>query len=468
MKAKIALACGDGIGPEIAKATVMILEEAGAQLEYYDLPVGLAAYQAGHQGGIPESSWAIIDSCDAILKAPITTPSGGGVKSLNVTMRKRLGLAVNLRPCKAYAPYVKTLHPQMDLVIVRENEEDLYAGIEYQNSQQSVQAIKLITRPGCERIIRYAFDYAQAAGRSKVTALVKDNIMKMTDGMFWEVFQQIAEEYPHQESERMIVDIGMAKVADTPEDFEVIVCENLYGDILSDITAQLSGSVGLCGSANIGENFAMFEAIHGSAPDIAGKDLANPSGMLQGAIMMLEHLGQAKTAALLQNAWLSTLEDGVHTADLEGEHTKILVGTEEFAEQVCKRLGREPTVLKPLMASEGAKLRPARMVDENKQRKTLGADITVHHQGPLEDLLVKLEGIEPESISCRGSELWPGEAGQAMVTDSLCLRWQDPEAYSGWAAELQLELCRREIEVVSCQALLQIGDKKCFSALQGE
>lgn len=252
----------------------------------------------------------------AFLKAPITTPQGGGFKSLNVTIRTTLGLYANVRPCVSYFPFVDTKHPEMDVVIARENEEDLYIGLEYRQTPDAACAIKLISRAGSEKIIRYAFEYAKQYGRKKVTCLMKDNILKQTDGLFHKVFDEIALQYPEIVSDHWIVDIGAAKLADTPEVFDVVVMPNLYGDILSDVAAQIAGSVGLAGSANIGQQGAMFEAIHGSAPKRAGQGIANPSGLILAAIQMLVHIGQADVAEKIHNAWLKTIEAGIHTYDI--------------------------------------------------------------------------------------------------------------------------------------------------------
>src|SRR3954451_17188757 len=291
-KVPITVAHGDGIGPEIMDATLSILKEAGAAIEIETIEIGEKVYLRGNTAGIDPSAWESLRRTKVFLKAPITTPQGGGFKSLNVTARKRLGLYANVRPCVSYHPFVDTKHPEMDVVIVRENEEDLYAGIEYQLSPEVMECIKLISRPGCEKIVRYAFELARNPGRKKVTCFTKDNIMKMTDGLFHKVFDEIAADYSDIVNEHWIVDIGAAKLADTPNAFDVVVMPNLYGDILSDVAAQIAGSVGLAGSANIGTNYAMFEAIHGSAPRRAGQNLANPSGLLLGAIMMLVHIGQ--------------------------------------------------------------------------------------------------------------------------------------------------------------------------------
>ncbi len=296
-KTPITVAHGDGIGPEIMAATLEILEAAGAAIEIETIEIGEKVYLRGNTAGIEPSAWESLRRTKVFLKAPITTPQGGGFKSLNVTARKTLGLYANVRPCVSYHPFIDTLHPGMDVVIVRENEEDCYAGIEYQLSPGAMQCLKLISRPGCEKIVRYAFEYARRHSRKKVTCFTKDNIMKMTDGLFHKVFDEIAAEYPDIENEHWIVDIGAAKMADTPEAFDVIVMPNLYGDILSDVAAQIAGSVGIAGSANIGDHCAMFEAIHGSAPRRAGQNLANPSGLLLGAVLMLVHINQPETAA---------------------------------------------------------------------------------------------------------------------------------------------------------------------------
>ena len=294
-KTPITVAYGDGIGPEIMQATLAILEAAGAQLEVEEIEIGEKVYLSGNTAGIANASWESLRRTKVFLKAPITTPSGGGYKSLNVTVRKTLGLYANVRPCVSYAPYVPTLHPRMDVVIVRENEEDLYAGIEHRQTDDVVQCLKLVSRSGCEKIIRYAFEYARLHGRKKVTCMTKDNIMKMTDGLFHQVFDELGAQYPELKKEHMIIDIGTARMAARPEQFDVVVTLNLYGDIISDVAAELTGSVGLAGSANIGEHVAMFEAIHGSAPDITGQGIANPSGLLLGAVMMLLHIGDRKS-----------------------------------------------------------------------------------------------------------------------------------------------------------------------------
>src|SRR5580698_5006241 len=406
----ITVAHGDGIGPEIMAATLHILKEAGAALDIETIEIGEKVYLRGNSAGIEPSAWESLRRTKVFLKAPITTPQGGGFKSLNVTARKTLGLYANIRPCRSYYPFVRTKHPVMDLVIVRENEEDLYAGIEYQASNDEMLSLKLISRPGSEKIVRYAFEYAQQFNRKKVTCFTKDNIMKMSDGLFHKVFDEIGAEYPAIEKEHWIVDIGAAKMADSPEAFDVIVMENLYGDILSDVAAQIAGSVGLAGSANIGGQYAMFEAIHGSAPRRAGQNLANPSGLLLGAVLMLVHINQPEAAERVHNAWLRTIEDGVHTYDIYTEGVSVeKVGTREFAAAVIARLGQKPNRLKVASYAKGdGKALENVIAPSSAQMELNGVDAFVYwpsrNPNALAEIMAKLvgDGLALQMIDNRG------------------------------------------------------------------
>lgn len=339
----VTIAYGDGIGPFITEATLSIIEAAGADIRLDEIVVGEKSYLAGYTSGIADQDWDTIFKNRVFLKAPITTPQGSGYKSLNVTIRKALNLYANVRPCRSYAPFVQTNFPKLDLTIIRENEEDLYAGVEYQPTFGVLNSLKIITKTGCEKIIRYAFDYAVKNGRKKVTCMTKDNIMKMADGTFHAIFDAIAKEYSQIETEHYIIDIGTARLAARPEIFDVIVTLNLYGDIISDVVAEVSGSVGLAGSGNIGVKYAMFEAIHGSAPAMQDKKAANPSGILSGAIMMLAHIGQGTVASRVHNALLKTIEDGIATKDFYNQSkSSKLVNTHDFAQAVIANLGSEP------------------------------------------------------------------------------------------------------------------------------
>lgn len=432
----ITVAHGDGIGPEIMEATLHILGEAGAAIDIEKIEIGEKVYLAGNSAGIEPSAWDSLRRTKVFLKAPITTPQGGGYKSLNVAVRKGLGLYANVRPCVSYDPFVETKHPVMDVVIVRENEEDLYAGIEHRQTDQVYQCLKLISRPGCEKIVRYAFEYAKAYNRRKVTCFTKDNIMKLTDGLFHKVFDEISAEYPDVEKEHWIVDIGAAKLADTPEAFDVVVMPNLYGDILSDVAAQIAGSVGLAGSANIGTGAAMFEAIHGSAPRRAGQNLANPSGLLLGSVMMLVHIGQADVAERVHNAWLRTLEDGIHTYDIYTEGvSREKVGTREFAQAVAARVGQQPEKLKPVVykSMDARELTKQTSVAATAAKKDLvGVDVFLDwREGSAQQLgdslkAVTAEGLELRMIGNRGVEVWPEGLPETFCTDHWRCRYTAP------------------------------------------
>jgi isocitrate dehydrogenase len=476
---RVTVAYGDGIGPEIMEATLMILEKAGANLEIDVIEVGEKQYLSGMSSGISTESWDIIRRNKVFLKAPITTPQGGGYKSLNVTMRKMLGLYSNIRPCMSLSPYVFTKHPNMDLVIVRENEEDLYAGIEHQQTDEVVQCLKIISRPGCEKIVRYAFEYAKKYGRKKVTCFTKDNIMKQSDGLFHKVFDEIAAEYPNIENEHWIVDIGAAKLADTPESFDVIVMPNLYGDILSDVAAQIAGSVGLAGSANIGEECAMFEAIHGSAPRRAGQNVANPSGLLQGAIMMLNHIGKSDVAELVQNAWLSAIENGYHTYDIYKEGvSKVKLGTKEFAQAVIDHLGKKPQQLKAVSYEKGSPLQLPRYVRKSAAKKELlGVDLFVHFKDLdaqlLADKMKKAEanGIHLSMITNRGIKVWPDGFKETFCTDHWRCRFK-PENGKNMESKdiiaLMSNALQEGVDVIKTENLYAFDGQPAFSLGQGQ
>lgn len=476
---RITVAKGDGIGPEIMDATLAIIKAAGAKIEIDEIEVGEKVYLSGNTAGIAPESWDIIRRNKNFLKAPITTPQGGGYKSLNVTTRKFLGLYSNVRPCMSLHPFVETKHPKMDIVIIRENEEDLYAGIEHQQTDEVIQCLKLISRPGCEKIVRYAFEYAKVYGRKKVTCFTKDNIMKQTDGLFHQVFDEIALEYPEIENEHWIIDIGAAKMADTPEIFDVIVTLNLYGDVLSDIAAQIAGSVGLAGSANIGEECAMFEAIHGSAPRRAGQNLANPSGLLEGAVMMLNHIGQTEVAEKVQNAWLKTIEDGIHTYDIFKEgRSKQKVGTKEFAEAVIQNLGNKPAILSPASFSKDVVLNLPKYVRKPAKNKELvGVDLFVHWSGTDPNELAKiLQSINTENkhltmITNRGIKVWPEGFEETFCTDHWRCRYKPTNGrilYKNNIITLLSKALDAKIDVIKTENLYEFDGKLGYSLGQGQ
>lgn len=486
MNHTITVAKGDGIGPEITDAVLAILDAAKCGLTYEHIDVGEKVYLGGNSSGIPAEAWVTLRKNPVFLKGPITTPRGSGYKSLNVTIRKTLGLFANVRPCRSYHPFVRTQHPTMDVVVVRENEEDLYAGIEHRQTTDVYQCLKVLSLPGTEKIIRYAFEYALGNGRHKVTCLVKDNIMKITDGMFADMFRRVGKEYPGLQQEVQIIDIGTARVATQPHRYDVIVTLNLYGDIISDVTAELTGSVGMAGSANIGDRISMFEAIHGSAPDIAGQGIANPSALLNAACMMLVHIGMPEKAEAIQNAWLRTLEDGIHPGDIFREGiSQRRAGTKDFADAVIARLGQKPAQLKSVEMKGGGVPkfhyeRPA------VKRELCGVDMFVCDATSTPDdlaaqLLKAANGLlKLKLITNRGVKVWPGGFPETFCTDHWRCRFVSPEVviedakatYVPVGRKLVAQLLQRlgesGIEVIKTENLYLFDGVRGFSLGQGE
>jgi isocitrate dehydrogenase (NAD+) len=327
-KHTITLIPGDGIGPEVSAAVVQIVEASGARVEWETHYAGAQALEK-FGDTLPDELLESIKRNKVALKGPITTPVGKGFTSVNVGLRKALDLYANLRPVRAL-PNVPSRYPELDLVVVRENTEDLYSGIEHVVVPGVVESLKIITEKASTRIARFAFEYARREGRRKVTAVHKANIMKLSDGLFLECFRKVAQDYPEIQADDKIVDNACMQLVMRPEQFDIMLLENLYGDIVSDLCAGLIGGLGLVPGANIGELGAVFEAVHGSAPDIAGQGIANPTALLQSAILMLRHIGEREPAEKIEKAMLKVFEEGrVRTRDIGGE-----AKTTEFAEAV--------------------------------------------------------------------------------------------------------------------------------------
>jgi isocitrate dehydrogenase (NAD+) len=305
-------------------AVRQVLDAAGAQIDYEEIEVGERVYDRGFSSGIEPASWGSLRRTGVLLKAPITTPQGKGVKSLNVTIRKTLGLFANVRPTRSYTPYIRSKHENVDLVIVRENTEGLYSGLEHEVVPGVVESLKVVTRTASVRIAEYAFGYARRHGRKRVTTVHKANILKKSDGLFLECVREVALRYPDIERDEKIVDNTCMQLVMNPEQFDILLMENLYGDIVSDLAAGLVGGLGVVPGANLGERTAVFEAVHGSAPDIAGKNLANPTALLLSSCMMLEHLNEDAAATQIRSAIERVLRKGlVLTADLGGSASTV-------------------------------------------------------------------------------------------------------------------------------------------------
>lgn len=467
----VTLIKGDGIGPEISEAVLKII--FGAQnflkkhnileeeIDFEEVIVGEKLYKSGFDSGISPDSWKIIKKNSIMLKAPITTPTGGGYKSLNVTLRKKLGLFANVRPSVSYFPIIQTSPKDMDLVIIRENEEDLYSGIEYRSTNGAFTSLKLLTKEGSLKICHFAFEYAKANNRKKVTCMIKDNIMKQSDGMFYNAFLEVAKNYPEIQTERYIIDIGSARIADRPHVFDVIVTENLYGDIISDIASERSGSVGLAGSANIGSKYAMFEAIHGSAPLMAGKNTANPSAFLNGAILMLKHMNMNMKAKLIEDAFWKTLADGIHTKDVFREATsKKNVSTSEFANEIISRFELKNNENQFFTESNQYKMKEFKRSDfedflfeKNNKKKLVGFDFFIDTKISSTNLFAErinsilkennlLNSIKLSAIMSKGLKVWPLDLGEDFCD----------EIYDYWI--LRFLLCDESLSFSSAQSLM--------------
>jgi isocitrate dehydrogenase (NAD+) len=340
---KITLIPGDGIGPEVSAAVVKIVETAGAAtgigFEWHRYAAGAEAFEQTREY-IPKELYESIEKNRVALKGPVTTPVGGGFASINVTLRKKFDLFANFRPVKNL-PGLTTKYPDIDLIIVRENTEDLYAGLEHEIVPGVVQSLKIITDKGSSRIAQFAFDYARKHGRKKIHAIHKANIMKLSDGLFLRCCRRVAEGFPEVEYKEHIVDNTCMQLVLNPYQYDVLLTENLYGDILSDLCSAFIGGLGLVPGANLGHECAIFEAVHGSAPDIAGKDMANPTALLQSAVLMLHHINEGATAELVQTAIEQVYREGkTLTRDVGGQS-----GTRAFADAVLEAMA-SPVALK--------------------------------------------------------------------------------------------------------------------------
>lgn len=333
MRHNITLIKGDGIGPEVISSVVKIIEATGVEINWESVEAGNKT-MASQGTPLPKNVVDSIKRNKIALKGPVTTPIGQGFRSINVELRQSLNLFANIRPIKSYIG-VDSIHKDVDIVIVRENTEDLYAGIEHMVGEDAAESIKIITRKASERICRYAFEFARKEGRKKVTLAHKANIMKLSNGLFLESGKKIAKEYTDIEFEDIIIDAMCMKLVQFPQDYDIIVAPNLYGDILSDLCAGLIGGLGLAPGANIGENISVFEPVHGSAPDIAGKNLANPTSAILSGIMMLKHIGEYESAIKIEKALAKVLKNkDTTTIDLGGK-----LGTKEFTIEIINNLG---------------------------------------------------------------------------------------------------------------------------------
>lgn len=406
---KVVLIKGDGIGPEIADAVVEIFEAAKVPIKWVERQAGLNAINK-NPTGIPDETLEAIEKYEVALKGPTTTPVGTGHKSVNVTLRKTLELYANVRPAKSL-PGVRTRFDNVDLIIVRENIEDTYGGIEHHQTASVAQGLKLITRPGSIRIAKYAFEMARLYGRKKVLAVHKANIHKITDGLFLKCFYEVAQDYPEMQVSDLIVDNACMQLVTNPERFDVMVLPNLYGDIVSDLCAGLVGGLGVAPGGNIGDHCAIFESVHGSAPDIAGKGIANPMALLLSSFQMLQHIGLHKTKERIESALLNTLRDGVTTRDLGGK-----ADTKEFTKAIIDRLESmsEDELIEPKPLRIKSELLPTyKPVEEYCH----GVDIFVENPGGIPKVPEAVGNLKLKMISNRGTKVYPGPVPKIWLVD---------------------------------------------------
>lgn len=476
----ISIAYGDGIGPEIMTSVLKIIKESGANVKIEAIEIGENVYKKGFQSGITDTAIDSIARTKILLKAPITTPQGHGHRSLNVALRKKMNLYANIRPCVSYLDNKK-----IDIVIIRENEEDLYSGIEYRHTYDQYYSHKIITYSASERICKYAFEYARVNKRRKVTCFIKDNIMKMTDGSFHRAFNDIAKQYPEIENNSMIIDIGAAKLAKYPEEFDVVVTENLYGDIISDIAAELTGSVGLAGSMNIGTDYAMFEAVHGSAPDISGKNIANPSALLNAAVSMLHYINQSDVADKIFKSWIYTIQnEKIHTPDIfiEGK-SRYKASTDEFTDTIIRNMRNveinsidayhiQPNVLDIKWFKDQSDRLTTEKKECNNTRKLVGIDIAIDTTD-IDNLLevIKLFNVTTDfvlcSISVKGISIYPEkQLVKPNWNDHPNCRFLVPKnstITNGDIYSLLKEFDKNNIEFTKFEKLYTYGDEYGFS-----
>jgi isocitrate dehydrogenase len=431
-KHRITLIPGDGIGPEVVGAVKAVLAAAEVPIEWEERKAGAEVFRKGVASGVLPETVASIRRTRVALKGPLETPVGFGEKSANVTLRKYFETYGNIRPVREI-PGIRTPYSGrgIDFVVVRENIEDLYAGIEHMQTPGVAQALKIISHKGSERIIRLAFELARAEGRKTVHCATKANILKFTEGLFKRVFEEVAGDYPDIRAEHMIVDNCAHQMVMRPEQFDVIVMTNMNGDILSDLASALIGGLGFAPSANLGDGAAIFEAVHGSAPQIAGKDIANPTAILSSSVLMLRHLGEMKAAETVENALLVTLEDGkALTTDIAGSGG---VGTKAFTKEVIKNLGRAPKAFpkREHRRLKMPKLSKSAELVKVKRRRVVGADVFVETTedpaslGPRIQAVIEGLPIILAQISNRGAKVYPNELGvKADPSDCLRLRFK--------------------------------------------
>jgi len=482
---KIAVAKGDGIGPEIMQAVLNIFNAAKVPLEYEFVEMGKWVFDKGYSNGMTPEAQKTIEALGILFKGPMETPKGKGVKSINVTARKTWNTYANKR-------VFQTLHGvdtvfskagiPIDITVVRENIEDTYGGIEHMLTHDVALSRRFITRPGSMQVIKYAFEMAKKKGTRRITCGHKANIMKLTDGLFLETFYEVAKEYPDLKADDIIVDDLCMKLVTRPDAFDVVVLTNLQGDIVSDLCAGLVGGLGFAPSANIGDHIAIFEAVHGTAPDIAGRNIANPTALLLSGFAMLRHLGLMESAAVIENALLYTLEQGVRTGDF-GDRSKPALNTTEFADAIVRNFGKEPANNpRPLLTNKEItptvfKLNRNPMLEnrENTTETIVGVDMFIESNEQPSIVAEKclkhtLNVFKLVTISNRGTQVWPKGSVFTNLVNTYACRFEGIENAPVTQIDI-VELYKRlteDFKVCSMELLNMWDGKKAYSLAQGQ
>ncbi len=482
---KIAVAKGDGIGPEIMDAVLTVFRASKVPLEYEFVDMGKWVFDKGYSNGMTPEAQQTIESLGVLFKGPMETPKGKGVKSVNVTARKTWNTYANKRTFQTLhgvdTVFSKAGIP-IDITIVRENIEDTYGGVEHMLTHDVALSRRFITRPGSMQVIRYAFEMARKKNARRITCGHKANIMKLTDGLFLECFYEVAREYPDLHSDDIIVDDLAMKLVVRPHEFDVVVLTNLQGDIISDLCAGLVGGLGFAPSANIGDHISIFEAVHGTAPDIAGKNIANPTALLLSGLSMLRHLGFMEIAGVIENALLYTLESGVRTGDF-GDKSKPALNTTEFAQAIINNFGKKPELnARPDLPNTASSCtivdleKNAMMVsNEPLQEKIVGVDMFIESEEQPEAIAKKCQrhaGVKFNlvNISNRGTQVWPTGSVYTNLVNQYNVRFESIDTLPLNQQDilgLYVSLSG-DFRICSSETLLMWGDKRAYSLAQGQ
>ena len=476
-KKRVTLIEGDGIGPEVVEATRRIIDAAGVAIAWETVEAGAAVFRRGLPSGVPRETIASIRDTGVVLKGPLETPVGFGEKSANVTLRKLFETYANVRPVREM-PNVKTRYSGagVDMVIVRENVEDLYAGIEHVQTPGVAQCLKIMSRKGCEKIVRVAFELARAEGRKKVHCATKANIMKFTEGLLKKTFEEIAPEYPDIESQHIIIDNCAHQLVRSPQQFDVIVTSNMNGDIISDLASGLIGGLGFAPGANLGNEVSIFEAVHGSAPKYAGKNVINPTAVLMSGVMMLRHIDEPAAAMNIEHALLVTLEHGIYTRDVNPEGS---VSTTDFADSVIANLGErsEQWRVREYRALKLPELSAAPDFVRVQKRRTVGVDIFVESPLAASELGRNLDGLceatplRLKMISNRGTKVYADMGALTDCVDHWRCRFVLRHAGADLDDHVLFDLLSRVATVhrwMHIEKLQEFDGEPAFSRAQGE